>query len=79
MFMEHTDCMVFTKEDSELLEQYFDAVGQPPLKVYLLYSGGCPGAPGLMALFFGSLELIWTLHSTVVLLQRSLTCWTLMT
>lgn len=78
MFMEHTDCMVFTKEDSELLEQYFDAVGQPPKGISVILRG-CPGAPGLMALFFGSLELIWTLHSTVVLLQRSLTCWTLMT
>ena len=78
MFMEHTDRMVFTKEDADLLERYFNAVGGA-LTVCLLYSRGCPGVPGLMVLSFGSLELIWTPHSIVVLLHRSSTYWTPMT
>lgn len=36
MFMEHTDRMVFTQEDADLLEQYFDAVGQPPNRAFVI-------------------------------------------
>ena len=36
MFMEHTDRMVFTKEDADLLEQYFDAVGRRPNRAFVI-------------------------------------------
>lgn len=55
MFMEHTDCMVFTKEDSELLEQYFDAVGQPPKGISVILRGlsGRAWANGIVFWFPG--------------------------
>ena len=72
MFMEHTDRMQTCW--SGILTLLGGA-----LTVCLLYSRGCPGVPGLMVLSFGSLELIWTPHSIVVLLHRSSTYWTPMT
>ena len=39
MFMEHTDKIRFTREDSALLEKYFDMVGQRPVKVDLILGG----------------------------------------
>ena len=36
MFMEHTDRMVFTKEDADLLERYFNAVGRRPNRAFVI-------------------------------------------
>lgn len=55
MFMEHTDRMVFTKEDADLLEQYFDAVGRRPNGVSVILKGlsGRAWANGVVFWFSG--------------------------
>ena len=55
MFMEHTDKIRFTREDSALLEKYFDMVGQRPVKVDLILGGrsGHALANGVIFLFPG--------------------------
>lgn len=55
MFMEHTDRMVFTKEDADLLERYFNAVGRRPNRAFVILrtDTGTGWANGVAFLFPG--------------------------
>ena len=53
MFMEHTDKLIFTRDDSALLEKYFDMVGQRPVKVDLILGEEHDLSNGVIFLFPG--------------------------